>query len=74
MDTARYFIRQGGRPLGPFTMDQLRTRDLSSDTLVWSEEQFQWVAAASCAPLKELIKSSDPPARKKHWWPFARRR
>jgi hypothetical protein len=76
MAIERYFIRHGGRSLGPFTRDQLKERDLSPGTQVWSEQHFEWIDAANCEELSDVIKQRAAPDRpgRGSWWPFRRRR
>lgn len=40
-----YFIGEGGRQRGPFTIDQLRGMHISPETLVWREGMAQWQPA-----------------------------
>ena len=64
-----YFIRRRGRMAGPYTKDELRSRELEPHTRVWDEDLFTWVDAVTVEALGDLF--LDRPRRveaKKSFW------
>ena len=43
----QYFIVINDVQQGPFSIDELRQRNITSDTLVWAEGMPQWTPAAA---------------------------
>lgn len=56
-----YFIIINDIQQGPFTIDELRARHITSDTLVWAEGMPQWVPAWQVAELKPLLNDQATP-------------
>ncbi len=50
-----YFVIINGGQQGPYSVEQLRGLQLSSDTLVWAEGMPQWVPAWQVEELKAII-------------------
>ena len=50
-----YYIAFGQQRLGPFTFEQLATRELRPDTLVWCEVMPEWAPASSVPELIPLL-------------------
>lgn len=55
-----YFINDGTRQLGPFTIDQLKEKGLLNTTPVWREGLSEWVQASSLPELQFAIAQSPP--------------
>ena len=53
-----YFIVINDVQQGPFTIDELRLRNITPETLVWAEGMPQWVAAWQVDELKPLFSGS----------------
>ena len=51
----QYFIVINDVQQGPFTIDELRLRNITSDTLVWAEGMPQWVPAWQVEELRPLF-------------------
>ncbi len=51
----RYFIYADNRQQGPFSVDELAARGLSSETLVWAEGMEQWTPAWQIKELRDVI-------------------
>ncbi len=51
----QYFIVINDVQQGPFSIDELRQRNITSDTLVWAEGMPQWVPAWQVAELRPLF-------------------
>lgn len=60
-----YFYSEKDQQLGPFTLDELKTKRLKKSTLVWTEGMKDWAAADSLDELKEMAISEPPPLPKK---------
>ena len=50
-----YFIKDGDREYGPFTIDQLRLKLLSKETPVWYAALKEWTSAGNVYELKDLF-------------------
>lgn len=57
----RYFIYVDNRQQGPFSVDELVGRGLSSETLVWAEGMEQWTPAWQVKELKDVIEGKVKP-------------
>lgn len=51
----KYFIIVNDAQQGPYTVDELRQRNISSETLVWAEGMQQWTPAWQVEELKPLF-------------------
>lgn len=60
-----YFIAVDGQQTGPFTMDamaeQVKSKKLTRETLVWAQGMEQWTAAGRVTELNELFSRIPPP-------------
>ncbi len=56
-----FFIKEEDHESGPFTIEQMRSKFVSRDTLVWHAALNIWVSAGNVFELKELF---DPVAVK----------
>lgn len=55
-----YFIHDGVRQLGPFTIEQLKEKGITKTTPVWKEGITDWVEASSLLELQSMIFQSPP--------------
>ena len=64
-----FFIKEGDKESGPFTIDQLKSKFITKDTLVWHAALNIWTHAGSVYELKDLFESrlSLPSKNKKNW-------
>jgi len=53
-----FFIKEGDHESGPFTIEQLRFKFISRDTLVWHASRNFWTSAGNVYELKELFDPS----------------
>jgi hypothetical protein len=60
----KYFLHVGNEQVGPFDLDELRTKGITKNTQIWYEGLPDWLDAENCDELKELFKSSPPPFKK----------
>jgi uncharacterized membrane protein YhaH (DUF805 family) len=60
----KYFYSDGEEKFGPFTLDELKEKNISRETLVWSKELEDWQKADRVSELKEIFFLSPPPLKK----------
>lgn len=51
-----YFIKEQDYEAGPFTIDQLKLKQLTKETLVWYAAINRWTAAGNVFELRELFR------------------
>lgn len=56
-----YFIHTASGQEGPLSLEQLKTKNITKDTLVWREGLDQWAKAGTLTELKELFIVVPPP-------------
>lgn len=59
----QYYYTDGKERFGPFTLDQLRERNISESTLVWKDGLPDWVPARNLSDLESFFvaSTSGPP-------------
>ena len=57
----KYHVVINGSQQGPFSLEELREKNMTKTTLVWTEELDNWVEAANLEELQDLIKKMPPP-------------
>lgn len=60
----KFYIAVNDQQQGPFTIDELRTKSIQRDTLVWTEGLANWTKAEYLPFLKDIIKIVPPPLPK----------
>ena len=55
----QYYYTDGKERYGPFTLEQLRDRNIGLETLVWKEGMPDWVAAKNIADLQSLFQPGE---------------
>lgn len=56
----QYYLIINGEKSGPFTIDQLATQPLTSETPVWTEGMSDWMPAQQVAELSSLFAPQTP--------------
>lgn len=56
-----YYLHNGKQQLGPFSLEQLKDKQLSNDTPVWSNDLPDWTKAGEVPELQELLINNTPP-------------
>ena len=56
-----FFIAVNGEQTGPFSYDEMRTKKIQRDTLIWTEGLDNWTKAEHVALLKDILKATPPP-------------
>ena len=60
----KYFFTDGTNKFGPFTLDELKEKNISRETLVWFQELNDWKSAGEIPELSELFIYTPPPLEK----------
>lgn len=55
-----YFIIINHQQAGPYTLEELFDRHITSDTLVWAEGMANWTPAWQIEELRDILKGIDP--------------
>ncbi len=61
----KYFVHNGKDQDGPYTIEELKAKGITSKTNVWFEGISTWTEAQFIPELKELLISTPPPFEKK---------
>ena len=56
-----FYIAVNGSQDGPYTYEQLKTKVIKKDTLIWTEGLDNWTKAEHVAILKDIIRKLPPP-------------
>ena len=57
----KYFYTDGTTNFGPFTLEELKEKHISRDTMVWFQELGEWKRAETVSELNELFIFAPPP-------------
>lgn len=57
----QFYIAVNGQQTGPFTIDDLKTKNIHRDTLVWTVGLDNWTKAEYIPILKEVLRATPPP-------------
>jgi len=57
----KYFYTDSKEKYGPFTLEELRQKDINNDTLIWFEGLDDWTLASELEDMKPILKLSPPP-------------
>lgn len=60
----KYYLHNGKEQEGPFSVDDLKSKQINRDTPIWYEGISEWTTAEKIDELKELIKTTPPPINK----------
>jgi hypothetical protein len=60
-----YFIHTGSEQTGPYTLEELKSKGISKDSLIWREELTDWIKAGELPELNVLFIPVPPPFVKK---------
>lgn len=59
----QYHYTDGNRSYGPFTIEELQTKNITPETLVWTEELVTWTKAKDVYELSSIVTYSPPPLK-----------
>jgi uncharacterized RDD family membrane protein YckC len=57
----QFYLAVNGQQTGPFTIDDLKSKNILRDTLVWTEGLDNWTKAEHIPLLKEVLRATPPP-------------
>jgi uncharacterized RDD family membrane protein YckC len=57
----QFYIEVNGQQTGPFTLDELKTKSIQRDTLVWTEGMSNWTRAEQIPALTGIVQTVPPP-------------
>ena len=57
----QFYIAVNGQQTGPFSLDDLKTKNIQRDTLIWTEGLDSWTKAEHVALLKDILRATPPP-------------
>src|SRR5690606_24090748 len=58
----QYHYSDGTLSFGPFSLEELKTKDINPDTLIWTEGMATWLKAKEIPELRDLLlKTGTPP-------------
>lgn len=60
----KFYLQEGDKHIGPFTLTDLKDKKISQDTLIWYEGLTDWTTANSIDELKPLFVITPPPIKK----------
>ena len=63
--TRHYFYADNDQQLGPFTIEELKSKRLMKSCLVWTDGMNDWQTAETIEDLKDFLISEPPPLPKK---------
>lgn len=55
---SQYYYTDGKERFGPYTMEELKSKDITAETLVWKEGLVDWVPARNLSDLQSLFSSA----------------
>lgn len=61
----KYYLHNGIDNIGPFDLDELKTKVINKDTQIWFEDMQDWSTAGEVEELKSILKVQPPPISKK---------
>ena len=56
-----YFYSDGVNKFGPFSLEELRGKNITKETLVWFQGLSEWLPAGSISELSHFFSPSPPP-------------
>ena len=60
----KYFLNDGYQQTGPFNIEELKSKNLNSDTPIWFEGLDEWTTIGKVDELKKIIIVTPPPIQK----------
>jgi tetratricopeptide (TPR) repeat protein len=57
----KYYIGINNQQFGPFTIDELKKKQIKQSTLVWTDGMHEWIEANDIDELKDILISVPPP-------------
>jgi len=57
----KYYLHNGSEQQGPFDLNDLKSKNIQSDTPIWHEGLSNWTTVGMVDELRDIIKSVPPP-------------
>ena len=57
----KYFYSDGTSKFGPFSIEELREKNITEETLIWFQGLSEWLPARHFSELSDILASSPPP-------------
>jgi uncharacterized RDD family membrane protein YckC len=57
----QFYIAVNGQQTGPFTIEDLKAKNIQRDTLIWTEGLDNWTKAEHIPLLKDILRATPPP-------------
>ena len=62
----KYFYTDGTDKFGPFTLGELKEKEITRETQVWFHELGEWESAGTIPELQDLFALMPPPIQKQN--------
>ena len=60
----KYYLQNGNENIGPFTIEELKAKGITKNTLVWCEGMSDWTEATTVTELASILNATPPPIKK----------
>ncbi|WP_329806479.1 DUF4339 domain-containing protein [Flavobacterium facile] len=60
----KYYLQNGNENIGPFTIEELKAKGITKNTLVWCEGMSDWSEATNVTELASILNATPPPIKK----------
>jgi uncharacterized RDD family membrane protein YckC len=57
----QYYVAVNGQKTGPFSIEELKSKNITRETLVWTDGLENWTKAEYIPMLKEILRATPPP-------------
>ncbi|MFZ4707882.1 MAG: DUF4339 domain-containing protein, partial [Bacteroidales bacterium] len=57
----QFYIHQNDQQQGPFSLEDLKEKKITKETMIWFEGAEGWIPASQVEELKSLLKIIPPP-------------
>ncbi len=57
----KFYIHNGTEQMGPFDIDDLKSKDIHAETPIWYDGLDNWTTASKVDELKEILRTATPP-------------
>lgn len=61
----KYYLHNGSEQQGPFDLEDLKTKNITRDTMVWYEGISEWTKASAVSELQAIFIQTPPPFQSK---------
>jgi hypothetical protein len=68
----QYYYTNGTDRFGPMSLEELKTKEITADTLVWYDGLSEWVKAGSVPELAGLFGINEPPPVENNYGQYGR--